>query len=213
MSDRPSITIRPEDLEDDHLSIRFDEFDLSEPIVITSDQLDVCVRIRSEDLPDEVTAASSSEHLRGLERRMLDLINRDRAEHGGFAAQPLGWDDEVAAVARGHSADMLARGYMAHINPDGTAPQDRLARAGIRFLACGENIAGSPTKRAASAGSDVIYTGYPTIEAAEAGLMASPGHRHNILEPRFTHVGVGIGTNTDGTLVITQNFISRSHSW
>jgi uncharacterized protein YkwD len=96
--------------------------------------------------------------------------------------------------------------YMAHVNLDGLDPFQRMRRAGIVFLAAGENLAGSPTIN--------TYTGYPSIEEAQAGLMESPGHRANCLNRNFSHLGVGIVLNPDGTLIITQNYITPpSHAW
>lgn len=189
----------------------------------SSSQIENAIVIRLEDLPGvpyhgEVPAeliriTLPPDELYALERRMLDLINADRAAHSeeSDGARPLQWDDAVADVARAHSEDMIARHYMDHVNREGLTPQDRLRQASIWFLASGENIAGTPTMRArlGNHGEERIYTGYPTIELAEDGLMNSPSHRKNILNMVFTHVGVGIARNADGTLVITQNFIMR----
>lgn len=220
------IVIRPEDIN--FAADRVDE----RPIVIGPEDNATASRrgaggmiiIRPEDLPCVPYRRSVSPKLIritpplgglcALERRMLDLINADRAAHrqesGG--AGPLEWDQALAAVARAHSEDMTALGYMGHVNRAGLAPQDRLQRAGIRFMACAENIAGTPTiyVQTGERGGRVMYTGYPSIEGAEEGLMDSPGHRKNILNVLFSHAAVGIARNSDGTLVITQNFIARS---
>ena len=182
------------------------------PLVIRLDELPGVAYIRPAGARP-LRISLPKDGFRALERRMLDLINADRAAHyeesGG--AGPLGWDVEAAAVALAHSQDMIARRFMAHVNPDGLAPLDRLARAGLRMSMCGENIAGSPTMRVVNGdtGEERTLTGYPDIERAEQGLMNSPGHRQNLLNRGFTHVGVGIARNEDGTLVITQNFVGR----
>lgn len=179
--------------------------------------------IHSEDLPNvpyirpvpsrPIQLVGPWDNLRTLERRMLELINTDRAAHSeeSGGGRPLGWDDAVAAVARAHSQDMIARRFMGHVNRAGLSPHDRLLQAGIACIASGENLAGGPTMRAYTGDSPVesLYTGYPSIEAAEQGLMNSPSHRRNILNHIFTHAGIGIASNPDGTLVITQNFIAR----
>ncbi len=157
--------------------------------------------IRSEDLPARLPHGADDD-LRRQERRMLDLVNADRAAQRAEArgGRPLQWDEQVAEVARAHCRDMLRRDYMAHENPDGLTPFDRLQRAGVVFIAAGENLAGAPLRDR--------QTGYPSIEAAQAALMASPGHRANCLNPQFTHLGIGIVRNADRTLVITQNYIT-----
>ncbi|CAG0935171.1 hypothetical protein TFLX_04003 [Thermoflexales bacterium] len=219
------IIIRPEDM------LPRAEADDESLILINPDDLGLSlanetgpVIIRMEDLPGVPYAGAVPAELiqiilppgelYHLERRMLDLINDDRANHGAESggAMPLEWDDAVAAVARAHSEDMIAQHYMHHVNRVGLGPEHRLRQAGIKYLACGENIAGSPTMQSPGENlvSDQIYTGYPTVEQAETGLMHSPGHRNNILNRYFTHLGVGIARNPDGTLVVTQNFIERT---
>lgn len=146
-----------------------------------------------------------------MARGMLGIINQDRAdqEPEDRKLRPLHWHDGLARVARAHSEDMIAKHYMGHTNQEGLGPADRVARAGIRYWICGENIAGSPTIQGNSNDPqrEVVYTGYPSVKQAETGLMNSPHHRDNLLHPDFTHVGVGIACNPDGTLVITQNFL------
>ena len=42
--------------------------------------------------------------------------------------------------------------------------------------------------------------------------MSSPGHRENILDPRFTHLGVGVSARNH-TIRATQEFVGRSKSF
>lgn len=121
-----------------------------------------------------------------LEARMLMLVNEERAKAG---LKPLQADPEIQAVARKHSADMFARGYFSHINPDGEDPFDRMRKGGIKFLAAGENLALAQT-----------------LTIAHTGLMNSRGHRANILQPAFGRLGIGILDGGVHGLMITQNF-------
>jgi uncharacterized protein YkwD len=105
------------------------------------------------------------------EVKMLDLLNRERTDRGLSA---LMLDTQLREVGRAHSADMLARGYFAHVNPDGLDPFDRMDRAGVSYTYAGENLAFAPT-----------------VEIAHTGLMNSPGHKANILKPEYTKVGIG----------------------
>ena len=43
-------------------------------------------------------------------------------------------------------------------------------------------------------------------EQVVGGWMDSPGHRANILNPRYTHLGVGYAVDADGRTHFTQNF-------
>ena len=121
-----------------------------------------------------------------LEARMLELINRERAAAG---LAPLSAEPALAEVARRHSADMFARGYFAHVTPEGVDPFERIDQAGIIYLTAGENLALAPT-----------------LSVAHSGLMHSPGHRANILQPAFGRVGIGIMDGGLRGLMVTQNF-------
>jgi uncharacterized protein YkwD len=129
---------------------------------------------------------SDAEARPDLERKMLELVNRERAKHG---LRPLKADPEMTRVARAHSRDMFARGYFAHDNPDGKDPFDRMREAQVRFYAAGENLALAQT-----------------LEIAHNNLMNSPGHRANILKPEFGRLGIGILDGGFYGLMISQEF-------
>ena len=139
-----------------------------------------------------------------LERQMYELINRDRldptnlAETGGHAAA-LRWNATLAAAAREHSRDMLRQKFFAHVDPEGRSPGTRVKAAGIDWQAVGENIA--------------IYE---SVASAQAAFMNEPrfgqNHRSNILDPKYTEVGVGIVQAPDGRYYITQEFVETPQS-
>ncbi|HUR09732.1 MAG TPA: CvpA family protein [Flavitalea sp.] len=121
-----------------------------------------------------------------LETEMLSLVNQERIKEG---LMPVKADPEMAEVARAHSRDMFARGYFAHLNPDGKTPFDRMTAAGVKYKAAGENLALAPT-----------------LQIAHNGLMNSPGHRANILQKNFGRLGIGVLDGGKYGLMITQNF-------
>lgn len=129
---------------------------------------------------------AESEPRPALEKQMLALVNKERAAQG---LRPLVMDQALTAVARKHSADMLARGYFSHFSPEGKSAFDRLRAQKIFFLAAGENLAFAPT-----------------VKVAHAGLMNSPGHRANILRPLFGKVGIGIMDAGPRGIMVTQQF-------
>lgn len=135
------------------------------------------------DLPYTLTDAPPRPE---VEAQMLELINQER-EALGLA--PLAADPALTLVARAHAADMFARGYFAHVNLDGAGPFDRIAAARIRYRAAGENLALAPT-----------------LNLAHQGLMNSPSHRANILQPQFGRVGIGILDGGAYGLMVVQNF-------
>ncbi len=127
---------------------------------------------------------------------MLRLTNEARARTGGLPA--LLPEDGLHATARVHSADMLARGFFDHVNPDGLAPKDRVALMHRRLVGrAGENIWRASGLTAAD--SEALAT---TIVNS---WMHSPGHRANILDPGYTHLGVGVASRSN-ELMSTQNF-------
>ena len=123
------------------------------------------------------------------EQQMWVLINQERTRAG---LAPLRLDATLTALARLKSQDMVERNYFSHYSPTYGYPYAMEYRAGIRARYMGaENIAAAAS-----------------VQVAHALLMASPGHRRNILDPRFTDVGVGVAPGRWG-VIVTQLFIGR----
>lgn len=153
-------------------------------------------------IPAKTLLADPSRPVNEIEQseiQMWRLINNDRAASANLGetkgrANPLVWDPRLAAVARRHSEEMAENGFFSHQGLDGSLPYMRVSRAGIRWRASGENIAK-----------------YSDVAQAEAAFMNEPrsqnNHRGNILNPEYTHVGVGIARGSDGMLYITQEFV------
>jgi uncharacterized protein YkwD len=121
-----------------------------------------------------------------LEAQMLELVNKERRAEG---LTELSADEELAVVARKHSADMFERGYFSHVSPEGKDPFARINEQKIRYYTAGENLALAQT-----------------LQIAHDGLMNSPGHRANILRAGFGRLGIGILDGGIYGLMITQNF-------
>jgi uncharacterized protein YkwD len=119
---------------------------------------------------------------------MLSVINAARAEtrmcgSTEYPGQPaLQWSGSLADIARIHSMDMAREGYFSHTSLDGTTMGNRVFPywTGTRV---GENIAASSIDR-----SDSYVVGL---------WLDSPGHCALIMNPDFTHAGVGSGHNAD----------------
>jgi uncharacterized protein YkwD len=121
-----------------------------------------------------------------LEAKMLELVNQERVQRGLL---PLKADPELTQLARAHSSDMFARGYFAHITPEGKSPFDRMNDAHVQYTTAGENLALAHS-----------------LSIAHNGLMNSPGHRANILNPSFGRVGIGILDGGFYGLMVSQEF-------
>jgi uncharacterized protein YkwD len=134
--------------------------------------------------------------MNALEQRVFDLTNRQRTRG---RLNPLAADTALSDVARRHSEDMLRRRFFAHTNPDRQTPADRIAAAiRRRARASGENI----WMRSGPMPSTNLSR---VVDEAFAQLMASRMHRNNIMNARFTHLGVGVAGSAS-ELRLTQLF-------
>ncbi len=142
------------------------------------------VTIKAPEDEREVATEADAEAL------MFRLLNEDRARHGFPLLER---DIRLDNIARGHSTDMRDAGYFAHVSPTKGTLDDRFAAQKYPSQASGENIARNRS-----------------VHDAEMGLLQSLGHRENILNAEFTHVGIGAAFSTDQyerrTIYLTQNF-------
>lgn len=134
----------------------------------------------SPDVPGPVAAA---------EAQVVVLVNQERAAVGCPA---LSVDSRLTAAARGHSADMAARGYFSHETPEGVSFSARITQAGYRWSAAAENIA----------------AGQRDAAAVMRAWMNSDGHRRNILNCSLRHIGVGLVYSANNRPYWTQDFAS-----
>jgi uncharacterized protein YkwD len=81
-------------------------------------------------------------------------------------------------VALKRAEDLLRLGYFEHYGPDGESAFSELRARGIKYRLAGENLARNN------------HANQRTVIEAFDSLMASEGHRANIVEPRFSSVGI-----------------------
>ena len=149
----------------------------------------------AETSEDVIIAAPGPtlEQANPIERRAFDQTNAERAKNG---LPSLKWDPDLCRMARSQSERMAKRGYLAH-TLDGLRLRDRARAVGIaHYTVLGENIA--------------YNFGYddPGGFAVERWML-SPGHRANILEVGFKAMAVGTFVAADGSVFLTQTFITR----
>ncbi len=128
----------------------------------------------------------SSSNTAAEEQQALALLNADRAANG---LAPVRVNSKLAALAGDYAQDMIDRNFFAHNNPEGQTPFDRMRARGINFGYAGENLA--------------INT---SVAGAERAFMNSPGHRANILNPRYTQVGIGVRHSRSGSVYVVQEY-------
>lgn len=126
-------------------------------------------------------------------QNILQAVNRERSLRNLLT---LNTDSRLSTAAQSKADDMEARGYFAHVDPDGNYIWPKIVAAGYSpYLQLGENLA---------------IEFYDT-ESLVSAWMNSPTHRANILNDGFRDQGMGVSfgpgpyhsavANTFGTLV------------
>lgn len=141
----------------------------------------------AEQKPAEQKPAEEAKSLSEFEQRVVELTNAERTKQGLPA---LKIDTELSKVARIKSEDMQKNNYFDHNSPTYGSPFDMMKKFGISYTSAGENIA----------------QGQRTPEEVVQAWMNSAGHRANILNNGFTHIGVGY---VESGNYWTQQFITK----
>lgn len=121
---------------------------------------------------------------------VVDLTNDERSD---LQALPLVRNPVLDEAARQKAEHMAQNEYFAHYAPDGTTPWSFFRDSGYLFAHAGENLA-------------IHFT--DSTEVVDA-WMNSPAHRQNIVDPKYTEIGVGTARGTyDGydTVYVVQFF-------
>lgn len=139
------------------------------PVVLMNVPIQVGAPVHESSSSGEADPNLTAEE---AEATLLVLLNEERKKRGlGEVAA----DAELRAVALAHTLDMTEHSYMAHVSPTTGTPDDRAKKANLRLSRLGECIA-----------LEVTPAG------AHRGLMESPAHRAAMIDPLFTHVGIGV---------------------
>lgn len=125
-----------------------------------------------EENQEEKQDKDQNNALSAYEQKVVELTNIERTKQG---LAPFEIDTELSKVAREKSRDMAAQNYFAHESPTYGSPFDMMRSFNIDYRTAGENIA----------------KGQETPEEVVQAWMNSEGHRANILNGNFTHIGVG----------------------
>ena len=127
------------------------------------------------------------------EKTMLELLNETRTEH---SLSVLKIDLEMTELAREHSEEMVNLNYFDHTSPISGDLVERIdAKDFTDWKIAGENLAAAPTSR-----------------IAFKALMDSPEHRKNILNPEFTHIGIGTASSKLYGKMFTQEFVGKEQA-
>lgn len=130
------------------------------------------------ELDDQVSESSFA-------KEVVRLVNAERAK-AGLSSLSLDVNVEKAAFVR---AKEIVSSF-SHTRPNGSSFSSALTENGVKFNGSGENIA----------------WGQKTPAEVMKGWMNSPGHKANILNPKFKSIGVGYYQNASGVNYWTQLF-------
>lgn len=145
-----------------------------------------------------VSSAKENKEYRGNlsddENEIYNLINDERQKK---VLNELGWDENLAKLARSYSRKMAKDSFFSHYDSDGNSIVERVRDSNIKgWNKIGENL--------------FYCEGYGDFDSlAVRGWMNSPDHRRNILDRQFTTTGIGIAQSRDGRIYITQVFIKK----
>jgi uncharacterized protein YkwD len=121
------------------------------------------------ETPNVIAVGSSPEV--AIHRELLSLVNVEREQAG---LEPLVINEQLIQAAQREANDIARQGRLSHVGSDGSTIQTRVDDTGYRWSLIGENIA----------------MGQPTSESVMTAWMRSQGHRQNILNPRFSELGI-----------------------
>jgi len=142
-----------------------------------------------------IVAAQPSETLTAEEKRLVELVNAERWRDG---LGRLRVDPVLVQAARDHSREMAVKHYFDH-----TSPTPGLETGMKRYLAA---LRDRP--KYAYLGENLFYCSVVDVNRGHHRLMGSPDHRANILDGKFTGIGVGVYTSPDGQFWVTQMFLA-----
>lgn len=112
------------------------------------------------------------------------LVNAARIRAG---LAPLKTSAKLESAASMKAQDMISKGYFAHTDPNNASstPWYWFGQAGYAYSYAGENLAGPKAN-----GDD-----YNTAQEVVDAWLASPGHRANIMNVKFTETGIAVVQN------------------
>lgn len=117
--------------------------------------------------------------------RVAELVNEERAKAG---LKPLTLQEDITAAAQVRAVETVT--LFSHTRPDGRHFATALKEAGVSYRGAGENIA----------------WGQKTPEQVMKGWMNSAGHRANILNEKYTSIGIGYHQSATGVNYWSQLF-------
>ncbi|WP_018924771.1 CAP domain-containing protein [Salsuginibacillus kocurii] len=139
---------------------------------------------------EEAEETADTQDLIEFQAEVIELTNQEREAQG---LEPLETHVELSDVATVKSEDMRDNDYFSHDSPTYGSPFDLMDHYGVNYRTAAENIA----------------AGQMSPEQVVEGWMNSDGHRQNIMNAEFTHIGVGYAEGGSQNHYWTQLFLAE----
>ena len=146
----------------------------------------------SYDTRDATIELSSNAQQSPMDKRLLVLVNKERATAG---IRPLSFSPELAKAAVQHSHAMASEGFFEHRGEGEPKLFDRVTASGTNTDHVGENIFETSEGTSSAVADECV-----------AMWMQSEGHRMNMLSPEFDKTGFSVKTSDTGENYITEDF-------
>jgi hypothetical protein len=104
---------------------------------------------------------------------VVNLTNQSRGESG---EQVLSVNSKLSAAAEAKAEDMISKNYFSHTSPAGVTPWRWIEKENYEYNYAGENLA----------------MDFHSAEKMEEAWMASPTHRANIMNEKYSDIGVAV---------------------
>jgi uncharacterized protein YkwD len=103
------------------------------------------------------------------------IISQTNAQREKFGLPPLKESEILNLSAKMKLEDMFEKQYFSHDSPTGETLEDLMKKVNYEYIVVGENLA---------------MGNFESDKEVVEGWMQSPGHRENILNPRYQEIGV-----------------------
>ena len=124
------------------------------------------------ELPDSILGADK---IKLTSKGVVEFTNTNRKDNGNLS--PLKENTKLNSSAMKKVQDMFAKQYFEHVSPSGVGVADLGEQVGYEYIIIGENLA---------------LGNFKDDKALVQAWMDSPGHRANILNTKYTEIGVAV---------------------
>lgn len=132
-------------------------------------------------LPEPLRASQESQQAENALLTRAGTIRETNEQRATFGLTLFKENTKLNQAANLKLKDMFEKQYFEHIAPDGKGPSDLATVVGYEYVVVGENLA---------------LGNFANDAALVEAWMNSPGHRENILNERYTEIGVAVGKGT-----------------